>query len=298
MKSYKLKTYRHDMEMARAQHMKSWRLVILGITLLGVLMLIEALFFYELTPWPRFVSGIITFIVFHLAALIFFIAYYTVRRKVYDTVLIPSIYQSIVAARLQGTPTFTHKPKADRETFRAFGLFNRSANITHRFSLKTQTEDDIDYTVYASRFLISTGQHSHVDYEGPYLIIENVVQTPEAVLYQLRSRGKPSVKGMRFKAEPTPGKLTLYVPKDTTPTVGMVRFLNEVEDFLAKEPPHAFYLAIKGHDMHIAVQYRKRMFRPVTLTDQTLQELFGDIAALEDIISGVVAIVADREKVA
>lgn len=290
MSSYKLETYRHDMAKARAQHMKRWRLIILGIALLGVLMLVEGLFFYEVTPWPRLASGIITFIVFHLAAVIYFIAYYVVRRNVYDTVLIPAVYQSVSALRLQANPTFIHKPKADRETIRQFGLFNRSAHITHRFSLQTKTEDGIDYTVYASRFLISTGQHSHVDYEGPYLIIENAIEPPEPVLYQMRSRGKPSVKVTRFKAEPTTKKLTLYVPKDTTPTDVMMRVLNETEDFLSQDPPHAFYLAIKGHDIHIAVQLRKRMFRPITLNAQTLQELFADIEGLENIVSGIAAI--------
>ncbi|TVP97000.1 MAG: hypothetical protein EA374_00375 [Acholeplasmatales bacterium] len=287
-----LDTIGKDASAALSNRLKPWRFIVIGLCLLGVLFLLEGSFFTDQTPLPRIAALIIGALLLYTAAIIWFILLYLTRRKVYDSHIIPSVFQALALSRFQGRPEVMLKPKPDKENIRALGLFSRSATITHRFALKTATPEGHLYTLHASRFQVSSGQYSHVAYEGPYLVLEPDIRRAGSVLYHVRSKGKPSVKGTRFEQATGQGTLSLYIPKDTTPTRAMMHVLKEVAALVQHHAVHALYLAINDANIHLAIQPTKLTFIPRNITVTRLEALLEDVLVIEHVVKGLHDIMA------
>ncbi len=153
------------------------------------------------------------------------------------------------------------KPKVTRTFNQEMGLFTRGASVQTDYLVKI-AHKDLDCEILYCRLITSNGKSSTIHFNGFYAIFQHKSDD----FFQIRSRGKPRLKGVKFK------RLIRYPEKVFIPEIDIREYLEEKYLYAFRNINNKMllgnsYLASNKEAVHLALS-PKGNFRMPKLIDQ------------------------------
>ncbi len=273
----------HDMEMLIRTYQKeahAWRKTLRNsmfvLALVVVILAFEALSFFDAVD-ARF--DIVVFVILGVAGVLFIIGlmvylFYVSERPLYEHVM-PKVVEGFNAFESEDL-TYTAYPKKAgmEERNKNAGLFTRGAFVKNRFAIEGTSPEGIPYTLYDTHFVVSTGNASSVVFNGYYYILKQ----KHDVFYQIRTRGRPSLKGVSFTRVKQAGKVSLFVEAGERVPKHVEMMLDHAQKLFEDDRVKHLYISALEETVHVAIEPHKMDRRKRTMTQETLHQLTEQIA--------------------
>lgn len=170
---------------------------------------------------------------------------------------------------------YTSKPKLGNEFNKEMGLFVRGASVSSKFMITGQSSNHHKIRLSDSRFVTSNGKSSTIHFSGFY--IEYDVALNE--LFQIRSKGKPKLKGKRLELLETQNRQKSYSINSSFIPSEYYDLFDRLENTYQ---PNEIYIASNMKQIHIAFSVKSYIKLPKHVTSETLNQLYRKIEKLLD----------------
>lgn len=245
----------------KAQHKRKKKLMKVWGILLGIVL---ALILAALIVFPnQFESGNTMWIlpvyggVFLIVCLVgFFVSLKFLSEKPFFEFLYPTIVDKINTE--EGLfLTYESYEKGKFEFNKIGGIFTYHALARVKRHIKGHTKDQLDFEIYDTTLTTSSNNSQQTHLDGIYYVLHKKLDTR----IQIRTQGKPRVKGLKFDKVETRQNLKVYKEVE--------KHLNEIDYKLisfaenidkANNMKHV-YLSVVEDEIHLAMWYKKHPAR-------------------------------------
>ncbi len=159
---------------------------------------------------------------------------------------------------------YSLKPKLLDKFNQRMGLFTRFSNTSARYRIDGEY-NGVEFSIINCTVITSTGKSTQVHFDGFYIIIKN----PVSQMFQIRTDGKPSVKGVKFERNDQNGYRT-FVEVDSN-TVIDSRFTSLFEQIMNRVQLKRLYIGSDLNEFHIAITPDLKE----TISEEITQEEFN-----------------------
>jgi len=146
--------------------------------------------------------------------------------------------------------------KAQIENFLQSGLFSRSS-IFVKFHIKGYTDNQYPFDLYNVRFVQSNGQSTTVPFDGIYSSIKTADQTT----LQIRTKGKPYVKGVKFNKVEEKNYYTVFKPKDQMLNDVDKKYMELFKNLFNQNTMKDMYISVVDQKVVLAIKYHEDPFK-------------------------------------
>ncbi len=267
---YQTDMWRTTFKASFNQRFRPYKIISLTLLLFSTILLLASLGFIGVIV-SRFNLAllIVGSVIFLVASLLFIIAYFTIRYRLFYQIMLPNMMESL-SNRMQQELEVEVFPKTDRKIHRYTGLFTRSASASHTFKVNFVDETLGKVQIFYSKFVVSTGNSAHQVFKGFLFHLPTVLNTN----FQVRSRQKPSLKGVRFDEIEATDDLKLFAEKDLTPTNTMRSHLAHAQALYQKHNPKHLYVSVSELGTWYAVEPKKKVLSKQSLKHEHLESFY------------------------
>lgn len=145
--------------------------------------------------------------------------------------------------------SYLAKPKITSEFNKEMGLFTRGAGVSTEFQIKGFIEQD-EIKIYKNLLTTSDGKTTYTHFNGLYIIYNNKFTNK---IYQLRSKGRPSLKGVKFQRLEDED-VRVFIPKDDPNEYLDSNIINIFKSLNQKIDNKALYIGSNKEEIHIAIE--------------------------------------------
>ncbi len=277
LSDYTLETMVKQWRQYQKKSQRPWHGVVFGLLLLGAV-LVSLRFFDDFTlietlSLPLGIGLIL------IGLVIFLIN----RRYVRGKVSVETLFRALIEdSHQENTRRYHAYPKAFNHVHKEGGLFNRHAFARVRYAIEGTTDDGTPFTLMNLSLIVSTGSASSEIFRGIYLTLPY----DAATRFQIKTRYRPSLKGVKFEkvGESTPFKLYQDVETED-PQTSLNAWLLEAKNLHKDLKAKHSYLGFNGNALHYAFSSKAVPYKLTTGRPEELRKIYqtlSDYLALPD----------------
>lgn len=187
------------------------------------------------------------------------------NKKVFINKHINSEIIKLFNAEFDTNFTYEYKVKVPKEFNQKMGLFPRGSSIFTNYRITGVTPENHPIIILDCRMVTSNGKSSTIHFDGIYAILQ--VSFP--VHAQVRSSGRPHVKGIQFnKLDNYEQKVFLAEDTGETLPSELLHLYREIKDNFTTRGQ---YIGTNTTELHIAIWDKEKNPLPEELNYQTLE---------------------------
>jgi hypothetical protein len=180
---------------------------------------------------------------------------------------------------------YTAYDKSSRNFNKNGGLFAPSASATVKRHIEGMTSDQHEFHIYDTMLTTSTGNGQQTHFDGVYFVLNKSVKTT----LQVRSNGKPRVKGHKYVKVDTQNELKVYKEIEQYMNSYDYKYLNFIEKINQNLDVKRVYFSSINQQLHLAVWYKKNPTRKQkSISFETLNKLsqyfLSELKLMEDLL--------------
>jgi hypothetical protein len=165
------------------------------------------------------------------------------------------------------------------------GLFAPSASANVKRHIEGMTSDQQEFHIYDTMLTTSTGNGQQTHFDGIYFVLNKSAQT----IVQIRTNGKPRVKGHKYIKVDTQSDLKVFKEVDQQLNALDFKYLNFIEKINQNVEVKRVYFSSINQQLHLAIWYKKHPARKQkNVSFETLNKLtqyfLSEFKLMEDLI--------------
>jgi len=196
-------------------------------------------------------------------------------KKIFEKPFVEIVYKHLIEhinSDLGLNYAFSAYEKNNKEQIEKFlesGLFSRSSAFV-KFHIKGYTDKQYPFDLYNVRLVQSNGQSTTIPFEGIYSIIKTTDQTT----LQIRTKGKPYVKGLKFNKVEVKNYFTVFKPKDEELNDIDRKYMDIFKDLFNQNTIKDMYMSVINQKVVLAIKYQEDPFKkPKTFNLDVLNQI-------------------------
>lgn len=219
-----------------------------------------------------------------ILALVFFLSHNIYSSRLTLTKLFPLIYDK-VNQDLSLDLKYQAKVKVDNKFVKAGGLFPASSRVYLYRQVGGKTEEGNDFKIIDCSLITGGGQYQQTHLNGIYLYAKvNSNQT-----LQVRSNGRPQVKGTKYRKLEEITDLKVYLP-ETANLSGQDRVvIQKLREVKASLQAKLIYLSINEGIIHLAYtnkpKYRQISFLNKVKLNEVYNAFINELKLIDELVS-------------
>lgn len=158
------------------------------------------------------------------------------------------------------------KYKTGSDFNKSMGLFTRFSSVSNKYMIKLDEQTRVLNTVIQT----NNGKSNQIHFQGIYIMIEQ----PEYTMFQVRTNGKPHLKGHSFIKEPIEDIKVYRLENEDIIRFNYRSVLNRLEEY------KKVYIASNRKAVHIAFNPFKPKFNHKEITHENFKEYYHQFESL------------------
>ncbi|BCR35461.1 hypothetical protein [Mariniplasma anaerobium] len=180
---------------------------------------------------------------------------------------------------------YTPYDKTSRDFNKTGGLFTPYANVNVKRHIEGMTSDQHEFHIYDTMLTTSTNNGQQTHFDGIYFVLNKSTHT----IVQVRTNGKPRVKGHKYVKVDTQSELNVFKEVDHNISSLDYKYLNFIEKLSQNLDIKRVYFSSVEHQLHLALWYKNHPGRKLkNISYETLNKLteyfLSEFKLMEDLL--------------
>lgn len=180
------------------------------------------------------------------------------------------------------------KPKINREFNEKMGLFTKAANVYVKYMISGDSANHHNFNIMNCRLISSNGQNSTVHFDGFYIIINAKTSST----FQLRTKGKPRLKGAKFVKLDRTEPLSFLLEEDPNNYIE-TKYYDMFDSIKSNIDCKALYISSNKEQFHIGIIPKEKLKFPSELDYETFKEYSDRMRKIINTAFGISSIIED-----
>lgn len=223
------------------------------------------------------------FLIWSIFYVLFILCAYAFSRYIYEKPFVEIVYPALIdQINVDEGQTYTYASyeknnKAQINHFYKTGLFPRCAAFV-KFHVSGFTKDQNPFDLYDVRLVQSNGQSTTVHFDGLLRVVKVAYDTN----IQIRTQGKPHVKGVKYLKIDKLDELVIFKPEGQTLGEVDQSLIDLFKQIYDPNTMKHMYLSANHQQLALAIRYKKHpLVKPkkfdMTIVNQYLEKIQKEI---------------------
>lgn len=275
------KEYKKMVKERSAKNQKIWTLILVGF----VVVLVSVALFTKILENE---TGLILYFVYGgmiLVGLIVavFISFLTISEKPAFRYLYKEIYDKINLEK--GVfYEYTSYEKGDWDFNKIGGIFSKFCRVSLRRHLKGTSPNYNSFDIFDTILITGSGKNKHVHLNGMYFVVKKSNPT----LFQVRTNGKPHLKGIKYDRVEDIEEYKVYLEEGKTMSNIEHKFMETVTRLKRNLKAKKVYLSVTHNEIHFAyvpkVPIRKQYNISILQMNEVYNDFLDEIRFIDELV--------------
>lgn len=152
---------------------------------------------------------------------------------------------------------YTAYEKINRDFNKSGGLFTPHANVNDKRHIEGMTSDQHEFHIYDVILTTSSNNSQQTHFDGIYFVLNKPTQT----VIQIRTNGKPRVKGRKYDKVETKSELKVFKETDQHMNSLDYKYLEHIDKISRNIDIKRIYFSSVNRQLHLAIWYKNHPAR-------------------------------------
>jgi len=142
------------------------------------------------------------------------------------------------------------------------GLFSRHCRSVTRMYIKGKTSEDTEFELFELSLVTSNGKNQQTHLNGIYIVLKNNTK----IVQQIRTHGRPHLKGTNYSKDETDSEYRVYTKEDMFVSDSDETYLDLFSRVMRDTEKQKGYLSVIENETHFALHpFKLYKYRRLTL---------------------------------